>query len=42
MWSPNGNFVGICSKNGKLNIFDQNEKIFENIISDRNILIKNF
>ena len=42
MWSSNGNFVSICDKNGKLDIFDKNEKIFENIISDRNILIKNF
>ena len=42
MWSSNGNYVSICDKNGKLDIFDKNEKIFENIISDRNILIKNF
>jgi WD40 repeat protein len=42
MWSPNGNFIGICSKNGKLDIFDKKEKILENIISDRDISIKNF
>lgn len=29
MWSPNGNFIGICSKNGKLDIFDKKEKILK-------------
>ena len=42
IWDPKGDNVGICSKNRKLNIFDKNEKIFENIISDEDILINNF
>ena len=41
-WNPRGDYVGICSQNRKLNIFDKNEKIFENIISDEDILINNF
>ena len=43
IWSPKGDYIGICSHNRKLNIFDKNGKnIFENVISDKDIFINNF
>ena len=41
IWDPYGVHVGICSQR-ELKIFDKNEKIFENIISDEDILINSF
>ena len=44
LWSPNGNLIGICYKNKKLEIFDKNnkKKIYEKKISDKELNVNNF
>ena len=41
-WSPNGECFGICFKNKNLKIYDKNELIAEQLVSDRDILLNNF
>ena len=41
-WNPNGNLVGICFKKQSFKIFEENKIIFEQKISEEEIILKNF